>query len=300
MVPFFAIKLLQYLSHSPHIQGTGGQGNRLNAVIEGGIFRDNILFNFIHMLESPVTDLHNFDSLPDNLIVDREDPIRVLILDLLLSNTELRGTTFAHFLLGFDTKGPLEKTVLSNPVSDHTCFHVILDHLDQDVENFAGSPLYNDHPHLAERCYHLVYALSANPKTSFPTMTYLRQNHNFFKKHLEYLPIGPSFETSVGSAPQQIDLQFDLMGNYSYNNRNEEETEFISKIHCRAWLLKSVALELHTSPSKKQVRQTQELLHLLFSSPSVSERTTLLFFPRPFSPVVVLTVFFCLPSRGGL
>ena len=57
-------------------------------------------------------DSDSFDDLPDTLLVDREDPVRIQILDLLLNNLEQRGTTFAHLLLGYDTKGPIEKTVL--------------------------------------------------------------------------------------------------------------------------------------------------------------------------------------------
>ena len=149
--------------------------------------------------------------------------------------------------------------------------HVILDLLDQDLGDPQGGLLYRQHPQLAERCYHLIYRLSSTPKTSLPTMRYLRSRDNFFVKHLRSLPIGPTFETEETSTSARQELRFDSLGNFSRSNENVEEIAFISRSQCRAWLLKSVALELHVSSAQKQVRQTQDLLSLLFSNPAVND-----------------------------
>jgi nuclear pore complex protein Nup205 len=104
-------------------------------------------------------------------------------------------------------------------------------------------------------------------------MRYLRSRDNFFVKHLKNLPIGQTFEAGATVSQAKGGLEFDSQGNFSYGNENVEETAFISQSHCRGWLLKSVALELHVSAAQKQVRQTQDLLSLLFSNPTVSNGT---------------------------
>lgn len=102
-------------------------------------------------------------------------------------------------------------------------------------------------------------------------MRYLRIQGNFFVKHLNHLPVGPNFETMPTVLPQVRNLEFDALGNYSLSNETAEQMSFISQSHCRAWLLKTIALELHASSTQKQVRQLQSLLTLLFSNPSVDE-----------------------------
>lgn len=87
------------------------------AIIEQSDDRLRILHNFTERLEAAIGDVDSFADLPDTLLVDREDPVRIQILDLLINNLEIKGkdrfaTTFAHFLLGYDTKESLEKTVL--------------------------------------------------------------------------------------------------------------------------------------------------------------------------------------------
>ena len=73
--------------------------------------------------------------------------------------------------------------------SPKTCLHSILAILEQGLGTREGPTCLIDRPRLAEMCYHLVHALSANKDTSPPTLRYLRTTHDFLYKQLQHLPL---------------------------------------------------------------------------------------------------------------
>ncbi|KAJ3285498.1 hypothetical protein HK104_009455 [Borealophlyctis nickersoniae] len=191
--------------------------------------------------------------------------IRIAILDLLLDNLRAHRAppTIAHFLLGYDVTRPMWKTEISDPSGPNSqvaCLHAILELLQRGTkaardEEIGGEgsdeatfdPLWVTHPSLSERCYELVYLLCADINTSAPTMRYLR-TRDFFYRQLKSMP-------ATGEEDIVIDSEV---------RRN---AVILARLHQRAWLMKTIALELHMTTLSKQRSHTAKLVDLLFVTP---------------------------------
>jgi len=223
--------------------------------------------------------------------------VRLAIIDLLLKNeiSANNTPTLAHFLLGYDVKHSLCDSEISDPMVSTTqiaCLHVILDLLrplentlmdnngisnnysslsatfnrdaSSNVENWINTiePLTVRHPILSEMCYELIYHLCVNPNTSSTTMRYLRTREDFFYRQIKSMPI-----------------HFDLpqLPDYSGKDINEFQNfqpnmaTLYAQIHQRAWLMKTIALELHTTTTSGRRSQTQRLLQVLFDIPQPND-----------------------------
>lgn len=144
-----------------------------------------------------------------------EDP-GVLILQLLIDNINRPAPNIAHLLLKFDLDTPVERTLLQ-PKFHYSCLKVMLDILEK-----LSKPDINALLH--EFGFQLLYELCSDPLTGGPTMDLLsNKKYQCFVKHLE----------TIGVAPLP--------------KRNSTQALRISSLHQRAWLLKLLAIELHTA-----------------------------------------------------
>ncbi|KAL6558481.1 hypothetical protein OROMI_018831 [Orobanche minor] len=140
----------------------------------------------------------------------------VLIMQLLIDNIDKPAPSMTHLLLKFDVDSPVERTYLQ-PKFHYSCLKVILEILDKLSKPDVNALLH-------EFGFQLLYELCVDPLTSAPTMDLLcTKKYQFFVKHLN----------SVGVSPLP--------------NRNCSQALRISSLHQRAWLLKLLAVELHSA-----------------------------------------------------
>ncbi|KAG4088552.1 hypothetical protein H8356DRAFT_1056734 [Neocallimastix lanati (nom. inval.)] len=216
--------------------------------------------------------------------------VRLAIVDLLLKNelSSKNTPTLAHFLLGYDVKHFLSDSEISDPMVSTTqiaCLHVILDLLRPIENNLVDSSINNNysslafgndsvsnienwintiepltirHPILSEMCYELIYHLCVNPNTSSTTMRYLRTREDFFYRQIKSMPI----HFDLPQIPEYSDKDINELQNLQPNM-----STLYAQIHQRAWLMKTIALELHTTTTSGRRSQTQRLLQVLFDIP---------------------------------
>ncbi|XP_020537054.1 nuclear pore complex protein NUP205 isoform X2 [Jatropha curcas] len=153
----------------------------------------------------------------------------VLIMQLLIDNLSRPAPNITHLLLKFDLDTPIERTVLQ-PKFHYSCLKVILEILEKLLKPDINALLH-------EFGFQLLYELCLDPLTCGPTMDLLSsKKYQFFVKHLE----------TIGVAPLP--------------KRNSNQPLRISSLHQRAWLLKLLAVELHSgdmgSPSHREACQS--------------------------------------------
>ncbi|KAL9275467.1 Nuclear pore complex protein NUP205-like protein [Drosera capensis] len=156
---------------------------------------------------------------------NNDDP-GILIMQLLIDNISRPAPNITHLLLKFDLDAPIERTILQ-PRFHYSCLRVILDILDKLLKPEVNGLLH-------EFGFQLLYELCVDPLTCGPVMDLLsNKRYQFFLKHLDTVAIAP------------------------LPKRNSSQALRISSLHQRAWLLKLLAVELHTgdmtSPSHKEV-----------------------------------------------
>ncbi|KAF8523808.1 nucleoporin Nup186/Nup192/Nup205 [Gautieria morchelliformis] len=194
--------------------------------------------------------------------------IRVAILHLFLQNTlqDKPAPNVAHFLLGFSPNpSHSNQLAIQDPQatnSHRTSLHVILDLLNMGVprtglgnECHAPPTFSTTHPALAEQCYRLIHQLCSHRTTSPVIMRYLRSREDFFARHLSVLPFRVS-HSRRGSVGQVV-----------YGDSAQVATTchvLTSFLRIRAWVLESVALELHVLTEMGQSQRASRLLTLLF------------------------------------
>lgn len=163
------------------------------------------------------------------IIENKVDDPGVLIMQLLIDNISRPAPNVTHLLLKFDIDHAVERTVLQ-PKFHYSCLKVILEILDRLLKPEKNAMLH-------EFGFQLLYVLSVDPLTCGPTMDLLsKKKYQFFVKHLD----------TIGIAPLP--------------KRNSNQPLRISSLHQRAWLLKLLAVELHSGyvggPSHREACQT--------------------------------------------
>ncbi|CAI0542934.1 unnamed protein product [Linum tenue] len=149
------------------------------------------------------------------LIENSADDPGVLIMQLLIDNIGRPAPNITHLLLKFDVDGSVERTALQ-PKFHYSCLKVTLEIL----ENLA-KPEINALLH--EFGFQLLYELCSDALTCGPVMDLLsNKKYQFFIQHLD----------TIGVAPLP--------------KRNNSQPLRISSLHQRAWLLKLLAIELHS------------------------------------------------------
>ena len=213
-----------------------GYADRL--LVEGVevLIADNILFSGSQDTQREASSLF-FD--PSNLKHSVGHCIRLEILDMLLWNVSSQSSpNIAHFFLGLLSKDTSKLNPLMLKIS---CFPSIVTLLFQGDDN---RQFFVSHPILAEKIYHLIYLVCADPRNASQVLRYLRNEHDFFARQLaNFHPVKDTEEFVPGGMDS-----------------------LVVRLHQCAWLLKSVAMELHVTSLTGQRSQSMRLLNLLFSS----------------------------------
>ncbi|KAK2984101.1 hypothetical protein RJ640_018126, partial [Escallonia rubra] len=153
---------------------------------------------------------------------DSSNDLGVLIIQLLIDNISRPAPNITHLLLKFDLDSPVERTSLQ-PRFHYSCLKVILDILEKLSRPDANALLHEFGLQMTNRIMQLLYELCSDPLTCGPTMDLLsNKKYQFFVKHLD----------TIGVAPLP--------------KRSSTQALRISSLHQRAWLLKLLAIELHT------------------------------------------------------
>lgn len=201
-----------------------------------------------------------------------ESSVRLALIDLLLKNSALDkpAPTLSDFLLGYSDPRPGyghgHGGALVGMRPNETariCFRSILSLLSRGVTGDANTdeelPLVATHPVLAEKCYKLIYQLCAKESTSDITMRYLRSKEDFF--YHQFRALSPSIE----SYPQVAEPI--IPGTVCCADDTQFTMDFIAlraQLHQRAWMLKTIALELHVLAASQSKSDIRKLLSLLY------------------------------------
>ncbi|PBK92623.1 hypothetical protein ARMGADRAFT_1165701 [Armillaria gallica] len=202
--------------------------------------------------------------------LDLSQATRLAVLELLIQNTQSTQShlNIAHFLLFGSTKKDQQIQDPHALGAQKTCIHVILDLLNAGVPRLKGkgkdrdfapfaAPMFIRLPALAERCYRIIYQLSADQATAEFTMRYLRTREDFFARHLAAVP---------SKAPEALADPF-IEVLYGDGSRvTATVSSFSSFLRSRSWIFDLVALELHVLSNKNNQKGIAELLSILFGS----------------------------------
>ncbi|KAL7312233.1 hypothetical protein PS15m_008020 [Mucor circinelloides] len=206
--------------------------------------------------------------------------VRLALLNLLIDNAQQSfSPTLVEFFLGYDLNAePLTKLQDTDTnQASLVCLHSILDMLRQGLDNEdigedtmmddtaeSSQLMIDTHPILAEKCYELIYRLCAKKGISTSTLRYLRNREDFFYKQFSSMSSRLEHNIEVESAS--------FPGIMVCSDGSRYKTDFFklrSKLRQRAWLLQSIALELHKTVAMKQKNETSKLLELLYGRQSV-------------------------------
>lgn len=150
-----------------------------------------------------------------HIIENSGDDPGVLIMQLLIDNISRPAPNVTHLLLKFNLETSIERTVLQ-PKFHYSCLKVILEILEKLSNPEVNALLY-------EFGFQLLYELCLDPLTSGPVVDLLsNKKYYFFVKHLD----------TIGVVPLP---------------KRNNHTLRVSSLHQRAWLLKLLAIELHTA-----------------------------------------------------
>ncbi|TIB79211.1 hypothetical protein E3Q23_00370 [Wallemia mellicola] len=278
-----AVKTISAIAKSTYFSTADGfanhykrKMNRLTGIIDSSDESLRILSGFVRLLEvdapedidtiddTGIETLLNSSTDIDNDNIHLTQATRSVILDLLIENTKSSAPSpnIAHFLLGFNlqSSSPSEIEIEDplNQSSKVSCLHIIFSLLAQGVENDDDDvPLFINHPILAEKCYRLIYQLCTSELTSNATLRYLRLHEDFFYKQLIALPIK---QIPISSQPPLGVARFGDGGMIQTSS-----SSLASFLRFRAWLLDTVALEIHALTNSGQTQRVTKLVDVLFS-----------------------------------
>lgn len=269
----------------------GGIGNKLTKVLRGCKDETRILYGISERLgidDEEITtpedyeyDINNIPfwcaskTLDDKFSFDSDFhpsmacSVRLALVDLLLNNSMpgKPSPSLVDFIFGYsESASDINITLqrMRNDVDLRICFQSFMNLINRGIVRHNDSsdarlPLVATHPVLAEKCYKLIYRVCTKESTSSSTMRYLRGNEDFFYRHLEAMPARlENYHDYV--APVFPGVLVSLDGSRS----RMDFFSVCSQLHQRAWLLKSVALELHIMAGSRQKSDIKRLLELLY------------------------------------
>lgn len=138
----------------------------------------------------------------------------------------------------------------------HTCLHAILAILQRNLDNG-----FKESPQIIEECYHVVYKLCSSTETCNATIRYLRNNHEFFTKHLFRMPFIKGLKANLIFFFMFICIVSSYLYLFSIDihTRDELDTPDPYKVIMllqQSWLLKCIALELRSTSLNRQRSDT--------------------------------------------
>jgi hypothetical protein len=283
-------------SHAtPSVSAVTGLAKNIANVMDSSLFAEKIISGAAELLSIDTSEMvtyndydYDINNIPfwlaqetlDN-IYDYEEGFdlrlntspRLALLDLLLENagSDKPFPTATEFLLGYD----LKKIRMTNLMDTDTnrarmsCLHTLSklvrqgvqqDDADVMMEDLNESMLLIDtHPILAEKCYKLVYQLCSKGALSAQTIRYLRYQEDFFYQQLNSMSVRLEYQL------ESDNNQFG--GKMLCADGTVVSTDFFklrSKLHQRAFLFESIALELHFTANSQQKSLVNRLLELLY------------------------------------
>lgn len=183
-----------------------------------------------------------------------------MILDLILSSLSSQEfPKLAFALLGFsDTESLLQERLLPGI----NCFSAILHILER--KDFL---LSNSSASVASRCYALLFTLCKlkGPVSSFISR-FLRKN-DFWARHLTRLFV-PENGNDGGSSKSLFETINTCWSSLDEDSDTAEDSYPISILHCSAFLLSGVALELHRCSLGASLANSSESFHQQDYAPS--------------------------------
>ncbi|KAI6142345.1 nucleoporin Nup186/Nup192/Nup205 [Pisolithus tinctorius] len=206
-----------------------------------------------------------------------DQAIRSAVLKLLVQNTlpDRPYPNIAHFLL-FGGSEDGYQIQDSHALGAHrTCSHVILDLVNAGVPPAGGGgrdrdrallaptePLFTVLPALAEKCYRIIYNLCVHPRTSDPTMRYLRTHEDFFVRHLAAIPS----KVPMASVEPLIEV---LYNDGARVLTNVPTVRAFTGLRSR--ILDLAALELHVLTNRGHFKGVLNILQILYGTESLRD-----------------------------
>ncbi|KAF9219350.1 hypothetical protein BS17DRAFT_804452 [Gyrodon lividus] len=208
-----------------------------------------------------------------------DQAIRLAILDLLVQNTK-RGKTYpniGHFLLFGGAESEYQIQDPHAMGARRTCAHVILGLVNAGVPRVRGGskerererrassqaePLFNVLPALSERCYRIIHQLCVHPRTSDPTMRYLRTREDFFARHLAAIP---------SKVPEVAEEPFIEVLYQDGSRVLTNVSTLCAFVGLRSRILDLVALDLHVLTNKGHHKGVLDILQILFGTESTQD-----------------------------
>ncbi|XP_019753417.1 nuclear pore complex protein Nup205 [Dendroctonus ponderosae] len=228
-----AVKILK------HITSTVISHNTFMSILTTSENTQEIIKNgFIQSLESQ----HDATSIGNSTKTE--------ILGLMKQCLGYNSPNFTHFLMGFDLMRDVSKTEFQYPGVmgfPRTCIHSLLSILESVISKTVQPPSVA----ILESCYHLVYLLASNPKTSTPFLRFIRLNKMFFISHLK------ECKTDMNKSPKNL-----------------------RKI---SWLMKTLAVEMKVGSNWKQVTYLKQLTTFLGNVPTGEEGQDTMFLYQSFN-----------------
>lgn len=249
-----------------------------------------------------------------------EDDVREAILDLLLVSFMPNKLCLCHQLLGLKEAVELSirtgttfqiinaSSMLNNDSKINfplNCLDAILD----IITPYANSPfneIFTSHPEQIMKILELLYRLCSSPLTSTLTLASIKKrsfsvfpsslsssNHHFFEYHLQLLieefkmHQNLSVESSTAVSVTDVMLK-ELNQNQSRNNTKQQDMKLrATKINCCAWILKIIALELHTLELTPNIPSSKisEVLSVLYDAIDGSSSSPIIMQLLQFSPL---------------
>ena len=199
--------------------------------------------------------------------------LREAIMTLLQVNLASKEPNLTHFLLGLNLNQTEKRGRLDSGLVSPRCLQVILTQL-------ANASFARRHPRLCEMCYRFVHDLCYDPRSSSTILRFLRTSQQEFPFFSHQLSL---FSGSL-VATQALDhtalaLSRGLLhggggggdprtaghAQLARLARDQMMRDVVFELRQRAWLLHTVALELHVTAHSEQYMRT-ELLKFLFAA----------------------------------
>lgn len=161
-----------------------------------------------------------------------------VIINLLKQCLTHSTPNLTHYLFGFDLKKDVSKTIFQFPGVcgfPRTCLHGLFSVMNSSLSKQG----FEMKPSLIEASYNLLYALCENPKTVLPVLKFIKQNQDFFGRHIGAIKLSTEYSTS--------------------------------KMNQISWLLKTIAVEQKICSAGNQIFYLKHLTKLLVGFPNVIE-----------------------------
>ncbi|XP_066259964.1 nuclear pore complex protein Nup205 [Euwallacea similis] len=240
--PDHCINIAKYISYQRHMPKHALVAVQILVHITGTATSHSHFMNILtstHEKEELLIKGAFFQCLDSNIDdIETANKTKNEILNLLKQCMQYPAPNLTHFLIGFELTRDISKMDFQYPGVmgfSRTCLHSLLSILDSTISKIVEPPPVM----ITESAYHLLYILASNSKTRGPILRFVRLNKLFFPCHLKQC------KTLMRKDPKCL-MQM-------------------------SWLLKTLAVELKTASTTKQVTYLKFLISFLGNMSSSDE-----------------------------